>query len=113
VFRSQIAAWVLTWYGVSVSMVMANRWLFYEWQGVGFPFPVLTTMVHMWLKVLVTRVMYCLKGEKPPHLDVSVNLRTIIPIGLATAGDILLSNLSFMVATVAFYTIVKSGSLIW
>ncbi|CAM9284177.1 unnamed protein product [Ectocarpus sp. 12 AP-2014] len=109
----EIAAWVLTWYGVSVSMVMANRWLFYEWQGVGFPFPVLTTMVHMWLKVLVTRVMYCLKGEKPPHLDVSVNLRTIIPIGLATAGDILLSNLSFMVATVAFYTIVKSGSLIW
>lgn len=45
-------------------MVMANRWLFYEWQGVGFPFPVLTTMVHMWLKVLVTRVMYCFKVSR-------------------------------------------------
>ncbi|CAM9094506.1 unnamed protein product [Ectocarpus fasciculatus] len=109
----EIAAWVLTWYGVSVTMVMANRWLFHEWQGDGFPFPVLTTMVHMWLKVLVTRVIYCFKAEKPPHLDLSVNVRTVIPIGLATAGDILLSNLSFMVADVVFYTIVKSGSLIW
>lgn len=53
------------------------------------------------------------QGFKPPHLDASINLRTVIPIGFATAGDILLSNLSFMVSTVAFYTIVKSGSLMW
>ena len=46
------------WYGVSVSMVMANRWLFHEWQGVGFPFPVLTTMVHMWLKFFVSRGIF-------------------------------------------------------
>ncbi|CAN0416333.1 unnamed protein product [Pylaiella littoralis] len=109
----EIAAWVLTWYGVSVSMVMANRWLFHEWQGVGFPFPVLTTMCHMYLKVAVTRIFYRVQGFKPPHLDASINLRTVIPIGFATAGDILLSNLSFMVSTVAFYTIVKSGSLMW
>lgn len=51
----------MTWFGVSVSMVVANTWLFRDWQGVGFPFPVLTTMVHMWLKVLVTRVVYRLK----------------------------------------------------
>lgn len=43
----------------------------------------------------------------------SVYLRAVIPIGLATAGDILLSNLSYIVSTVSFYTIVKSGSLIW
>ncbi|CAM9303284.1 unnamed protein product [Hapterophycus canaliculatus] len=110
----EIAAWVMTWYGVSVSMVVANTWLFRDWQGVGFPFPVLTTMFHMWLKVLVTRVIYRLKkGEKPAHLDLSVTLRTVIPIGLATAGDILLSNLSFVTATMTFYTIVKSGSLMW
>lgn len=54
----QIAAWVLTWYGVSVSIVIANRWLFHEWQNVGFPFPVLTTMCHMYLKVAVTRIAY-------------------------------------------------------
>lgn len=53
------------------------------------------------------------QGDKPPHLDLSVNLRTVIPIGFATAGDILLSNVSFMFATVTFYTIVKSGSLMW
>lgn len=53
------------------------------------------------------------QGDKPPHLDVSVNIRTVIPIGIATAGDILLSNLSFMYVDVTFYTIVKSGSLMW
>lgn len=57
----QIAAWVLAWYGVSVSMVVANRWLFHDWQGVGFPFPVLTTMVHMWLKLLLSRVVFRMK----------------------------------------------------
>ncbi|CAM9139902.1 unnamed protein product [Laminaria digitata] len=109
----EIAAWVFMWYGVSVSMVMANRWLFHEWQGVGFPFPVLTTMVHMWLKFFVSRGIFWAKGDKPPHLDVSMNIRTVIPIGIATAGDILLSNLSFMYVDVTFYTIVKSGSLMW
>lgn len=53
------------------------------------------------------------QGNKPPHLDVSVNLRTVIPIGFATAGDILFSNISFIYCTVTFYTIVKSGSLMW
>ena len=53
------------------------------------------------------------QGETPPHLDMSVYLTAVIPIGLATAGDILLSNLSYIVSTVSFYTIVKSGSLIW
>lgn len=58
---AQIAAWVFMWYGVSVSMVMANRWLFHEWQNVGFPFPVLTTMVHMWLKFFLSRGIFWAK----------------------------------------------------
>ena len=43
----------------------------------------------------------------------SVYVKAVVPIGVATAGDILLSNLSYIVSTVSFYTIVKSGSLIW
>ncbi len=54
-----------------------------------------------------------LQGHTPQVLEHSVTLRIVIPIGIATAGDILLSNLSFMYATVSFYTIVKSGSLMW
>ena len=53
------------------------------------------------------------QGEMPRVLERSVTLRVVMPIGIATAGDILLSNLSFTYATVSFYTIVKSGSLIW
>lgn len=48
----------MTWYGISVTMVMANRWLFHDWQGKGFPFPVLTTMCHMYLKLAFTRVIF-------------------------------------------------------
>ncbi len=56
----------MTWYGISVTMVMANRWLFHEWQGVGFPFPVLTTMCHMYYKYLLTRLVYrCKVGTRP------------------------------------------------
>lgn len=62
----QVAAWVMTWYGISVTMVMANRWLFHEWQGVGFPFPVLTTMCHMYYKFVLTRLVYrCKVGSRP------------------------------------------------
>lgn len=69
--------------------------------------------------LLCCSLWYCMllsndqQGFKPPNLDSSITLRTVIPIGFATAGDILLSNLSFMVSTVSFYTIVKSGSLMW
>lgn len=54
---SQVVAWVLLWYGVSVSMVMANRWLFHDWNSTGFQFPILTTMIHMWLKVVVCKIV--------------------------------------------------------
>lgn len=43
----------------------------------------------------------------------SVTIRMIVPVGIATAGDILLSNKSLEFITMTFYTIVKSGSLMW
>lgn len=47
-------------------MVVANRWLFHSWQGKGFPFPVLTTMFHMWLKVVFSRVVIRLQVSRGP-----------------------------------------------
>ena len=37
----------------------------------------------------------------------------IVPIGLATAADIALSNASFLFITVTLYTVLKSGTLLW
>lgn len=113
----EVAAWVLLWYGVSVSMIMANRWLFHDWNSTGFQFPIVTTMIHMWLKVIVSRVVLywcrCQGMPRPTTLGWSVFWKVVVIIGLATSGDIVLSNLSFTYATVTFYTIVKSGSLMW
>lgn len=39
--------------------------------------------------------------------------RTTIPIGIATAADVALSNMSMRHISVTTYTIVKAGSLIW
>ncbi|CAM9482436.1 unnamed protein product [Discosporangium mesarthrocarpum] len=109
----EVAAWVLTWYSISVSMVVFNKWLLHEWRGQGFPFPTLATAIHMWLKVFISRGITCLKGGRPPGLEPSVQIMTVIPIGITTSLDILLSNLAFLYVTVSFYTIIKSGSIMW
>lgn len=60
--RVQIVAWVLAWYGISVSMVVANNWLFHPPpHGLDFKFPILTTMVHMWMKLFLSRWIFWYK----------------------------------------------------
>jgi solute carrier family 35 protein C2 len=45
---------------------------------------------------------------------VYVSLRSsAIPIGVCTGVDVAFSNLSLMYITITFYTILKSGSLLW
>ncbi|CAM9259965.1 unnamed protein product [Choristocarpus tenellus] len=109
----EVAAWVFAWYGISVSMVISNRWLFHEWRGDGFPYPILATAIHMWLKVFLSRLILWMQGVKPARLERSVLYWTVVPIGLTTALDILLSNFAFLFVNVSFYTILKSGSVIW
>jgi solute carrier family 35, member C2 len=102
-------AWVLLWYGISVSFTIANKWIFFTWRG-GFPFPVLMTACHMTVKYMLSRCVMRSRGGAPPALGRRVYWRTAAPIGVLTALDVLLSNSSLMFITVTFYTISKVSS---
>lgn len=36
-----------------------------------------------------------------------------VPIGVCTGVDVAFSNLSFLYISISFYTILKSGTLLW
>ncbi|CAM9429901.1 unnamed protein product [Phaeothamnion confervicola] len=109
---AQVATFVFLWYGISVSFTIINRWMYVDWRG-GFPFPILTTGVHMVIKYLASRVAVWVRGKRPADLPRAVYWSMAAPIGVATAADVLLSNASFLFISVSFYTIAKSGSLVW
>ncbi|CAI5741248.1 unnamed protein product [Peronospora farinosa] len=47
------------------------------------------------------------------ELPTSIDWKLAVPIGVCTALDIMLSNMSLFYITVTFYTIVKSGGNVW
>jgi len=96
-------------------LTMFNKWFLGYWHG-GFPFPISATMLQMVTKLVMTRwLVKCCPDQVTHPLPQTWHeqLRTSIPIGVATALDIALSNMSFLFITVTFYTIIKSGSILW
>ena len=69
--------------------------------------------LHCFALLRLALCCVAMQGVKPRVLDLSITLWLIIPVGIATAGDILMSNLSLKYVTMTFYTIAKSGSLMW
>jgi hypothetical protein len=51
-------------YTISVAFTLFNKWMLVYWRG-GFPFPVMITMVHMFTKLALTRVLnLCRPADK-------------------------------------------------
>ncbi|GAB5029659.1 solute carrier family 35 member c2 [Nannochloropsis oceanica] len=112
----RISKYVLSWYIISISFTLCNKWVLRYWHGDGFPFPIFVTAMHMTIKFCLTRVINrcCIRPERRVRpLPLWTSLRGPIPIGVLTGVDVVLSNLSFMFISVTFYTILKSGALIW
>mmetsp|Transcript_14252 Transcript_14252/g.18663 ORF Transcript_14252/g.18663 Transcript_14252/m.18663 type:complete len:447 (+) Transcript_14252:1-1341(+) len=108
----EIAAYVFTWYGVSLFLTMFNKWFLFFFNG-GFPFPLTASTLHMVIKLLMSRVIIKINGSCIPTVPHRLFWRTVVPIGVATALDVGASNLAFEFVTVSFYTILKSGALVW
>ena len=68
----------------------------------------------MFIQLLLSRLWYwyCY-DDIIETVTWSILLKTVIPIGIATAVDILLSNMALMYVTLTLYTIIKSSVLIW
>ena len=103
------------WYAISSTLVMFNKWFMTRWRAGGFGFPLLTTCIHMLVKLCVTRIWLCFSSstEPTPTDDWCTYLTLVVPIGVCTVVDIALSNQALIYIPVALYTTIKSSSLVF
>lgn len=92
---------------------MFNKWILSDYRG-GFRYPTIYTTIHMFIQLTLTRLWYRFYyDEVIEPVEWPIFLKTVMPIGVATATDIMLSNMSLMYVTLTLYTIIKSSVLIW
>lgn len=101
------------WFCTSVSFTIFNKFFMQLWRG-GFHYPILTTTVHMFLKVLVSRVWLSRNRDQFPNRELPLAswgtfLTVIAPIGVLTALDVMLSNLGILYAPLSIYTAIKGS----
>ena len=117
------ASLAFLWYASSMSLVLGNR-LIFGYLGARFAFPLSFTACHMAMKGLLASAALLLSGAytgpelhvlpwrqqcsarwrravAAQQLDRAVFLRFLLPLALATAADVALSNLSLGLASVA------------
>lgn len=111
-----VSVYVVLWYAVSIGMTLFNKWFLRVWAGGGYPFATTMTCINMFVKCLLSRLLDRCSGDAGGSmlaLPANIYWKLAVPIGLCTALDIMLSNLSLFYITVTFYTIVKSGGNVW
>ncbi|KAG6622850.1 Drug/Metabolite Transporter (DMT) Superfamily [Phytophthora cinnamomi] len=109
-----VSVFVVLWYAVSIGMTLFNKWFLRVWAGGGYPFATTMTCINMFVKCALSRLIDRCAGDGAMlALPARVYWRLAVPIGVCTALDIMLSNLSLFYITVTFYTIVKSGGNVW
>jgi len=104
---------VSVWMAISVSFSVYNKFFYSAYNGIGFPFPALTTMVHELVKFGFSRVWSYSTRTEVTKLPFMTTLLVVIPIGMTSALDIALSNYSFETISVSVYTIIKSSNVIF
>ena len=138
----RIAAYAFSWWALSVSFTLVNKYFLYYWKaparpGVfvppGFPFAVTTTTLHLTMKVVLStatirwrqyRLAKRLSRDEasaeeastivvPEELSRSTRWKYAYSTGATTALDIATSNLALLYVTVSFYTVAKTTTLAW
>ena len=67
-YTVEIMFYVFTWYGVSVGLTIFNKWFLSSWRG-GFDFPLFTSVIHMALKVPLSRLAVKLMNHQVKPLE--------------------------------------------
>lgn len=91
--------------------MLLNKWVMKSWRG-GLNFPLFYTMSHMVLKGFFS-FLYLVMSCHPPGKQRRSVCCGVSLVGVMTALDVAASNMSFQFITVAFYTMLKSASLIF
>eukprot|EP00928_Gymnodinium_smaydae_P031125 TRINITY_DN22956_c0_g1_i3.p1 TRINITY_DN22956_c0_g1~~TRINITY_DN22956_c0_g1_i3.p1 ORF type:complete len:468 (+),score=45.49 TRINITY_DN22956_c0_g1_i3:23-1405(+) len=103
----------LTWYSVSITLVLFNKWIVQSWRNGLMTFPVFYSMTHMFLKgIMASSFIRFVRCKPLPFPRGKIFVGTTI-IGMSTGLDVALSNFSFLYVSVSFYTMLKMASLIF
>lgn len=113
IYAMDVSVYIVIWYAISIGMTLFNKWFLRVWTGSGYPFATTMTCLNMALKWVLSRLVNHFSSSKMSVLSTRTTWRLAVPIGLCTALDIMLSNLSFFCISVTFYTIVKSSANVW
>jgi drug/metabolite transporter (DMT)-like permease len=106
-----IVSYIASWYVCSIGLTLYNKWLFSIHK---FNYPIIVTLIHMALKAPFARLAMLLFGLPPVCFTSRAQYLTmVVPVAVATALDVVLSNSSFSFLTVTFYTIIKSSVPVW
>jgi solute carrier family 35, member C2 len=109
---------ILIYYFFSISLTFYNRYLF-----VNYKYPLSITVIHLVVKYLIGALIRSIWNivaakkqenyKKRITLEWSTYLRKIIPMAIASALDIGLSNWSLQYITVTLYTMSKSTVILF
>ena len=109
---------ILIYYFFSISLTFYNRYLF-----VNYKYPLSITVIHLVVKYLIAALIISIWNivaakkqenyKKRITLEWSTYLRKIIPMAIASALDIGLSNWSLQYITVTLYTMSKSTVILF
>eukprot|EP00656_Telonema_subtile_P056628 TRINITY_DN9094_c0_g1_i3.p1 TRINITY_DN9094_c0_g1~~TRINITY_DN9094_c0_g1_i3.p1 ORF type:complete len:437 (-),score=71.42 TRINITY_DN9094_c0_g1_i3:133-1443(-) len=113
----EVCIYFACWYGPSIGLTMFNKWFLTQWHG-GFEYPILITTIHfaansIWSLFLLNCFPTRFPEPDPQQITWKGYMVSIVPIGIATAVDIVLSNQAYLFVTVTLMTIIKSGSPIF
>lgn len=99
-------SYVILWMGVSISVILFNKWLL---AFAGFPFPISLTLWHMiFCSAVGFLCVRVLKVTKSFNLSVEEYMTRVMPIGLLYAASLWLSNSSYLYLSVSFIQMTKS-----
>lgn len=108
-----VCSLVCSWYSVSITLTLYNKWVVSSSQEGGLQFPIFYTMTHMLLKGFFSlSYLVCVRQQPLPRSSAKVIVGTSL-VGLLTALDVAASNLSFVYISVSYFTMLKSASLIF
>lgn len=106
---------IIGWYSTSITLSVYNKWMFSPISGLGIEYPILLTAGHQLTLWIFSFIYIIIRGrdkyDKVKRVDWKFYLKFIIPTAIATAGDVVLSNISFRFVPLTVYTIIKSSSI--
>ncbi|KAF3324513.1 putative sugar phosphate/phosphate translocator [Carex littledalei] len=115
-FVLKILVYVLIWYTLSTCLTLYNKEMLGK-KYFHFPAPLLMNTVHFTMQAVFSKVIIFFRSRKSGNRDEKMSWRDysirVVPLGLATALDINLSNVSLVFITVTFATMCKSAGPIF